>query len=105
MRWNIPLVVTVVAVMSATPALAHEKGGDRAMGVVESVSATQIVIKTSDGHPVAFAVTKETRISRANEPVLIADVKPGQRAVVHGKRVGEQLQAVEVKLGEPATPK
>ena len=54
-------VLAVVAALSATAALAHEKGGDRAMGVVESVTADRIVITATDGHAVAFKVSPETR--------------------------------------------
>ena len=93
--------MALVVALAAAPAAGHEKG-DRAMGVVESVSAERIVIQTADGHQVAFTITKDTRFFRGNEPAGRADVKPGQRAVVHGKRTGEQLEAARVKLGAAA---
>lgn len=93
--------VALFAVLVATPAAGHEKGG-RALGVVESVSAERIVVETADGHPVAFTITKDTRFFRGDEPVRLEDVKTGQRVVVHGKRLGEELQAVQVKVGAPA---
>ncbi len=91
-------VVTLLAALAATPAAGHEKG-DRAMGVVESVSAERLVIETADGHRVAFTITEDTRFLRGDEPVRREDVKPGQRAVVRGQRSGEQLVAALVKLG------
>src|SRR6266498_5398564 len=103
MRWNAK-VVTLVAALAAAPATAHEKGG-RVMAVVESVTTERLVVKASDGHPVEFAVTKETRFSRGERPARADDVRVGDRVVVHGKRAGERLEAVSVKLGAPAAAK
>lgn len=103
MQWNVK-VLALAAALAAVPAAAHEKGG-RAMGVVESVTAEQIVVKAADGHPVAFAVTKETRFSRGEQPARADDVRVGDRVVVHGKRAGERLEAVRVKLGPPTASK
>lgn len=90
-------ILPLVAVLAALPASAHEKG-DRAMGVVESVSAERIVIRAADGHEIAFTVTADTRFVRGGAPVRVEDVEAGQRAVVRGRRVGEELRAVQVKL-------
>ena len=96
------IVATLTTLAVAAPAEAHEKG-DRAMGVVASVTTDQIVIKTADGHPVTFRITPETLFLRGESPARHQDVRAGERAVVHGKRVGEALQATRVKLG-PAPP-
>ncbi|HEX9399356.1 MAG TPA: hypothetical protein VF912_04525 [Anaeromyxobacter sp.] len=95
-----PKIIALVAALAAGPAVAHEKG-DRAMGVVESVTPDRIVITASDGHAVAFAVTSETRFFLGDKPVRAQDVRRGQRAVVHGKRSGDTRTAVRVKLGAP----
>jgi intein/homing endonuclease len=91
-----------VAAFAAVPVAAHEKGGDRAMGIVARFEPERIVVKTSDGHEVPFTVTPETRFVREGKRVRAEDVRVGQRVVVHGNRVGESLQAVEVKLGAAA---
>jgi intein/homing endonuclease len=96
------LVLTLA--LGTPPARAHEKG-DRQRGVVESVAPERIVVKTSDGHEVAFKVTPETRFLRGEERVGVEDVRVGQRAVVQGKRAGETLEAVQVKLGAAPSPK
>ena len=98
MKRTMRFMALVGALAVAAPAAGHEKG-NRAMGVVESASAEKIVIQTADGHPVAFTVTKDTQFFRGDVPARPEDVKPGQRAVVHGKRTGERLEAVRVKLG------
>lgn len=97
-------ILPLVAALAAVPASAHEKG-DRAMGVVESVSAARIVIRAADGHEIAFTVTGDTRFVRGDAPVGVEDVEAGQRAVVRGRRVGEELRAVHVKLAPPVKRK
>lgn len=94
-------MLAVVAALAAAPALAHESA-ERAMGVVESVTPDRIVIKAEDGHAVPFAVTAETRFFRGDKPARPEDVQVGQRAVVHGKKAGDGVQAVRVKLAPPA---
>lgn len=95
-------LIALVAALAAPPALGHEKA-DRALGVVEKVDAQQIVLKGRDGHPVTFAVTPDTRFLRGGKPAKPGDVKVGERAVVHGRKAGERVEAVEVKLGGGAT--
>ncbi len=90
-------ILAVVSLLVGSPAVAHEKGG-RAMGVVESVEKDRIVIKAGDGHSVAFTVNSDTQLLRGEKPASIEDVQVGERAVVNGRRVGEELQAMRVKL-------
>jgi len=97
-------LVALGVALGGFPARAHEKG-DRAMGVVESVTAEKIVVKAADGHSVAFTVTPETRFFRDDKPARPEDVRVGQRAVVHGRRAGERVEAVRVKLGATRAPK
>jgi hypothetical protein len=91
-------VLALVAALAAAPAAAHERA-DRAMGVVESVTPERIVVKARDGHAVGFSITPETRFTRGAKPVRAEDVRVGERAVVHGKKAGGGVEAVEVKLG------
>jgi hypothetical protein len=90
--------------LAAVPAAAHEEGG-RAMGVVDSVTPDRIVVKSTDGHLVAFAVTQDTRFFQGEKPARPEDVRVGQRAVVDGKKAGERLEAVRVKLAPAAAPR
>ena len=69
------------------------------MGIVRDVSVQRLVIETPDGHRVAFSVTKDTRFTRGGAAARLEDVKPGERAAVHGERHGDTLDAVLVKLG------
>ena len=98
------ILALVAALFAAPPSSAHEQG-DRAMGVVESVTADRIVIKAADGHSVAFTITPETRFFQGQKSARLEDVQVGQRAVVHGKRDGETIEAERVKLGAAKAPK
>jgi hypothetical protein len=99
------LGLLLASLAAAGPVVAHEQG-DRAMGIVASLDADRIVIKAADGHTVEFAVTPETIFVRGERPTRREDVRIGERAVVHGKRRGDSLGAVRVKLPPvaPATP-
>jgi hypothetical protein len=95
---RLPLLLAIVAALAAGPATAHESG-DRAMGVIESVTKERIVLKAADGHSVEFAVTPATQFFQGERPARLEDARQGQRAVVHGKRGGGGAEAVRVRLG------
>jgi hypothetical protein len=101
-RFSPSLVCAALAVaLAATSASAHE-AGDRTLGTVASVTPDRIVVRASDGHEVAFKLTPETRFTRGKEAARPGDVRVGERAVVHGKRAGSEVEAVRVKLGPAA---
>ena len=91
------LNLTMLALLGSAPAAAHEAGAN-ARGVIESVTPDRVAVKAADGHVSAFALTPATLFSRGEKAVLAGDVRVGERAVVRGKRVGERLEAVLVKL-------
>jgi hypothetical protein len=91
------MLLTMLALLSSAPAAAHEAGAN-ARGVVEKVTAERIEVKATDGHVVAFTLTPRTRFSRGEKAVSAGDVRVGERAVVRGKKVGDRLEAVLVKL-------
>jgi hypothetical protein len=95
-------ILAVAAALLAAPAAAHESA-ERAMGVVESVTPERLVVKAADGHGVAFVITGETRFFKGEKPASAADVRAGQRAVVHGRKAGDEVHALRVKLA-PAPP-
>ena len=91
-------IAVLLAALAAAPAAAHETG-DRTMGVVMDVAPDRIVIRAADGHAVSYAVTPDTLVVRGDKPARLEDVRVGERAVVHGKRVGGTLRAIRLRLG------
>jgi len=91
------MLAFVAALAVATPALAHETGGHN-RGTVERITASELALKTSDGHPVVYKLSPETRFERGGAAIKSEDVKVGERAVVEGKGHGAELTASKVKL-------
>ena len=87
----------IAALALATPALAHEAGGHN-RGTVERITATELALMTSDGHPVVYKVSPETRFERGGAAIKPSDVKVGERAVVEGAGHGANLTASKVRL-------
>lgn len=94
---------------SAEPAMGHE-GGIDVRGVVVTADAEHVTVRGANGKEVRFALTPETRILVGNRAARPADLKSGVRAVVHGRKVGEHLQAVSIRASPlpssgPALPR
>ncbi|HET8570091.1 MAG TPA: hypothetical protein VFM93_14020, partial [Candidatus Limnocylindria bacterium] len=85
MHRTVPVAALVAALAALAPARAAAHEGDRALGTVASVTAERIVVKARDGHEVAFKLTPQTKITRGKEAARPGDVRPGERAVVHGR--------------------
>lgn len=98
------VLALVAALLTAPPAASHEQGG-RVMGVIESVAADRLVVKASDGHSVACAISAETQFFQEDSPARVEDARAGQRVVVHGRREGGTLKAERVKLGAAKAPR
>lgn len=94
----------VVAVMLwVAVANAHEGGVD-ARGVVAAASGDHVALRTADGVEQHFAVTARTRVLIGSAAGKIADLKPGMRAVVHGRKDGDRLEAVLVRAAPAGVP-
>ncbi len=90
-----------VALLSlAVPAAAHEGGLD-ARGVVVTASADRISVRVGDGKELVFALTPQTRVVVGGKIAKVTDLVPGQRAVVHGRRAGDRLEAVSIRAATP----
>ena len=89
------VVAAVVALGGSFPARAHE-GGIDARGVVKSISDSELTVTTKHGDE-SFALTSQTRFIAGKRSVPRADLKVGERVVVHAKRDGTRPEAVEVR--------
>ncbi len=84
-------------------AFAHE-GGHDARGVVTSVSADELTLKTQHGEE-KFAVGKETEFVKDGAPASAQDLNVGSRAVVHAKHKNGRREAFKVQFASPPAPK
>ena len=90
--------ILIALALAALPAFAHG-GGAHVKGTVTAVSADQIKVQGADGKETAVKVTEKTQFVRGDAPAGVADVKVGERVVIHARRQGSGLEAVEVHLG------
>lgn len=95
-RKRTPLsVAAAVAALLAMPVALLAHGHGHVQGTVNSIDAAKIDVKTADGKSRQVALTGKTKYVRGDAAARIADVKPGERVVVH---LGEDGSALEVHL-------
>jgi hypothetical protein len=85
------------------PALAHEGGADF-RGVISTAEGDQLVVRGADGKEHRAALTPVTRIFVSGQAAKAADLKPGLRVVVHGRKAGGQVEAVTVQAAPAKVP-
>lgn len=76
---------------------AHE-GGIDARGTVAEIGPTAIVVRTADGKSKRFAVGARTEVRRGSAPATLADVRVGERAVVHAREGASGPEAFSIRL-------
>jgi len=92
---KISMVLTVLLVLLASSlALAHG-GHGHVMGTVAATAADHLDVKTKDGKVVTVPLAKATRYYLGKKKAGAADVKVGQKVVVH---LGAGGAAEQVKL-------
>ena len=84
----------------ASPVLAHDSGA-HATGTVADLSASTIVVTTSQGER-RFRLTPSTRFSRGGTVVQRGDVHTGDRVVVHGDKADGDIEARDVRVAPSA---
>src|SRR5713226_4332248 len=95
------LMLAVFLGLAALPSLAHG-GGAHLKGTVSAIAADQITVKDTDGRESQAKVTPETRFMRGKAVGKREDLHPGERVVVHTRKKGGGLEAVEVHYGTAA---
>ncbi len=92
------LIATFIC-LAATRASAHGHG--HVMGTVASVTAERIEVKTKDGKTVTVPLTAETKYLKGDQKAARADVRVGERVVVHLAAGGAALE-VHLPSGKAA---
>jgi Domain of unknown function (DUF5666) len=94
----------LAALPLAGPLLAHG-GFTHVLGTVTVVEAGRLEVKNKAGKLVSVKLTEATKYTRSGAAAAAKDIQVGQRVAVEAKPKGEELEAVEVKLGVvPAKP-
>lgn len=94
-------VLTLTLLMPAL-ALAHGKDGVHVMGMVKEMKQDTLVLETNDKMQQDVMTDPSTRYEKSGAAVTSADLKPGERVVVHGMKMSNgQVHAQLVKFGKP----
>ena len=94
---RIGMLSLFVVLLSHTPAFAHG-GGLHIMGTVTDLDAQHVVVKTKDGKTQSVQVTDQTTYRKGKAAATSADLKVGDRVVVHTTGKGDPLTAKEIHL-------
>lgn len=88
--------LAIAVSMLPVGAQAHQ-GGHDARGFVSAVSAQELAIKTKHGEE-KFVLTPQTEFVRDGSPATLQDLAPSDRVVVHAKKNGTRMEAIEVQF-------
>jgi hypothetical protein len=95
------LMMAVLVGLAASPLLAHG-GGPHLKGTVTGITADQITMKDAEGHESQAKITPQTHFLRGKAVGKRDDLHQGDRVVVHTRKKGDSLEAVEVHYGATA---
>ncbi|HEX4274573.1 MAG TPA: hypothetical protein VHZ74_04430 [Bryobacteraceae bacterium] len=99
-RGRVRIALLAIAAVAFLPVAGWAHGGEEhVIGTVAKVSDTAVTVKTKAGKAVEVGFDAKTTYSRAEKPVQKADIKAGDRVVIHAVEVNEKLVAHTVELG------
>jgi hypothetical protein len=81
-----------------TTVFAHE-GMQHVMGTVKTIGADSITVETKDNKEQVVSVNSQTKFVKAGKPSSLAELKAGDRVVIHAKLADKKLVAAEVSFG------
>lgn len=102
-RGAMPLLVSIC--LALAPALLAHGGMEHVQGKVAKVSDNSITVTTTAGKTQEVLVDAKTTYSKASKPIQKADLKVGDRVVIHAEEVNEKLTARTVEIGAAAAAK
>ena len=96
-------LVLSVTLSLASLAFAH---GDmeHVLGTVVKVTDQSLSVKLSDGSIRVVLFDGDTHFLKGDTPAAAKDVEVGSRVVIHAHKHGDELHAVEVKIGKTSAP-
>src|SRR5438046_728343 len=82
--------------LCGTAALAHG-GGPHLKGIASVITADQITVEGTGGRSTVAKITPDTRFIAGKAVGKREDLKEGDRVVVHTRKQGNGLEAIEVR--------
>ncbi len=101
-RAGLLALAIATATLSTVPAIAHD-GMEDVTGTIQSVADNTVTVKTTKGKTVEVKLDAKTEYTRGKQQAKQADLKVGDRVVVHAMEMNEALTAHLVQL--PAAKK
>jgi hypothetical protein len=100
-RLRIQIALLAMLSLALLPTIASAHGGEEHVtGTVAKISDTTVTVKTTAGKTVEVGFdAKMTTYARAKQPIQKADIKVGDRIVIHAMEVNEKLVAHSVEIG------
>ena len=91
------IIISSLALLVATSALAHGGHKHQFLGTVKSLQEDRLVITTVDKTEATFVLTSRTAISASGRPASRAELKEGTRVSVYVENDGRT--AATIKIG------
>jgi len=98
LKTGVALLAILTLALLPTIVLAHG-GEEHVIGTVTSISDTSVTVKTTAGKAMTVGFDAKTTFARADQPMPKADIKVGDRVVIHAVEVNEKLVAHTVEIG------
>ena len=92
------MMLVMLLGLATSPVFAHG-GGAHLKGTISALTADRITVKAADGHEAEAAITEQTLFVRGRTAGKRGDLKQGDRVIVHTRKKGSGLEAVEIHSG------
>jgi hypothetical protein len=103
---KIHIAILAIVSLALLPGIATAHGGEtHVTGTVTKISETSVTVKTTAGKSVEVGVDAKTTYTHAKQPIRKADIKAGDRIVIHAVEVHEKLVAHTVEIGKSTAAK
>jgi hypothetical protein len=105
-KLRIHIAILAIVSLALVPTIVTAHGGEtHVTGTVIKTSDTSVTVKTTAGKTVEVGFDAKTTFTRAKQPIQKADIKAGDRIVIHAVEVNEKLVAHTVEIGTAAAAK
>lgn len=93
------LAIALLLALLVTSAASAHGGLEHVMGTVTAITDHSISVKTSDGTIKIVIFDATAHFLKGTAAATAKDVTVGSRVAIHAKKNGDNLLAVEVKIG------